>query len=168
MLKNTLNWYNGEIFEAKFILCFGIITLVSALLFYYFGSTPKSKALLIPLTVISIFFIATGSNMIYSNKKKIQEIEKQYEQNPTEFVTKEIKRVEGFQYLYPLSIGISLVSFISALSLLYFVKNNYCQAIAIALILFGSAFAIIDYFSKERATVYYKQLENFTSQIDNA
>ncbi|MWB92798.1 hypothetical protein B4N84_23495 [Flavobacterium sp. IR1] len=161
MIKNTLNWYNGEIFEAKFILGFGIFTLICSLLFYFLGNTPKSKSLLIPMLIISVFFIVTGANMIYSNRTKIQEIETKYQQNTKEFVDAEIKRVEDFQYLYPLSIGISLVCFIVALGLLYFAKNIHLQAIAIALIFFGSAFAVIDYFSKERATIYYEKLVNF-------
>ena len=159
MIQNTLNWYNGEIFEAKFILGFGIFMLISSLLFYYLGNTPTAKALLIPMLVIGIFFTATGVNMIYSNGKKVQEVEAKYNQNPQDFVNSEIKRVEGFQYLYPLSIGISAICFIVALSLLYFSKNIHLQAIAITLIIFGAAFAFIDYFSKERANIYYEKLQ---------
>lgn len=115
------------------------------------------------MLVISVFFVATGINMIHSNGNKIREIEAKYTQDPNEFINSEIKRVEGFQYLYPLSIGISLVCFVVALGLLYFVNNIYFQSIAIALIVFGSAFAIIDYFSKERATIYYEKLINLKS-----
>lgn len=161
MVKNTLNWYNGEIFEAKFILGFGVFTLICYLLFYFLGNTPKSKSLLVPMLIISLFFIVTGANMIYSNRTKIQEIETKYNKNPKEFVDNEIKRVEDFQYLYPLSIGISLVCFIVAIGLLYFSKNIHLQAIAIALLFFGSTFAVIDYFSKERATIYYEKLISF-------
>lgn len=161
MVKNTLNWYNGEIFEAKFILGFEVFTLICSLLFYFLGNTPKSKSLLAPMLIISLFFIVTGANMIYSNRTKIQEIETKYNKNPKEFVDNEIKRVEDFQYLYPLSIGISLVCFIVAIGLLYFSKNIHLQAIAIALLFFGSAFAVIDYFSKERATIYYEKLISF-------
>ena len=49
MVEHTLNWYKGEIFEAKFILAFGIATIVVASLYRYFGSTPNAKALFIPM-----------------------------------------------------------------------------------------------------------------------
>lgn len=159
MIQNTLNWYNGEIFEAKFISGFGLILIISSLLFYFLGSTPTSKALLIPLIVVGLFLTATGVTMGYSNSKKIAEVEQIYNQNNKAFVEAEIKRVEDFQYLYPMSIGISAVSFIIALSLLYFSKNVHLQAVAMALIIFGAGFAFIDYFSKERATIYYEQLQ---------
>lgn len=160
MIQNTINWYNGEIFEGKFILGFGFFLILTALLFYFLGNTPAAKALLIPLLVIGLFFSITGVNMIYSNGKQKQEIVKRYGQNPKEFINTEIKRVNDFQYLYPMSIAISLACFLIAIALLYFTQNIYLKAIAISLILFGMAFAVIDYFSKERATIYYEQLKS--------
>lgn len=159
MVQNTLNWYNGEIFEAKFILGFGIVLIVISLLFYYLGNTPSAKALLLPITITGLIFAGIGGSMAYSNSNKKEKIQSTYDSNPSEFHQSEIKRVEDFQYLYPMSIGISLVSFLVALGLLYFVKNIQWQAVAIALILFGTAFAVIDYFSKERASIYYNQLK---------
>lgn len=160
MIQNTINWYNGEIFEGKFILGFGFFLILTALLFYFLGNTPAAKALLIPMLVIGLFFSITGANMIYSNGKQKQEIVKRYERNPKEFINTEIKRVNDFQYLYPMSIAISLSCFLIAVALLYFTQNIYLKAIAISLILFGMAFAVIDYFSKERATIYYEQLKS--------
>ena len=159
-MQNTINWYNGEIFEGKFILGFGFFLILTALLFYFLGNTPSAKALLIPMLVISIIFSITGANMIRSNGKQKQEIAKKYEQNPKEFVKAEIKRVVDFQYLYPMSITISLACFLIAIALLYFTQNVNLKAIAISLILFGMAFAVIDYFSKERAIIYYEQLKS--------
>lgn len=159
MIQNTLNWYNGEIFEAKFILGFGILLIVISLLFYYLGNTPGAKVMLLPLMITGFIFAGIGGSMAYSNSNKIEKIQITYDSNPAEYHQSEIKRVENFQYLYPMSIGISLVSFFVALGLLYFVKNIQWQAVAIALIVFGAAFAVIDYFSKERATIYYNQLK---------
>ena len=164
MVQHTINWYNGEIFEAKFILGFGVIVLISGLLFFFLGNSPNAKALLIPLAVIGIFFFITGTNMMYSNGNKLIELQIISSQNSEEFVASEIKRVEGFQYLYPLSIAISAISFVLALSFLYFSKNSNLQAAAVALILFGTAFAVIDYFSKERSNIYFEQLKTY-SQI---
>jgi hypothetical protein len=160
IMQNTIDWYNGEIFEGKFILAFGLFLILTALLFYFLGNTPAAKALLIPMLVIGIFFSITGANMIRYNGKQKQETAKKYEQNPKEFINAEIKRVDDFQYLYPMSIAISLACFLIAIALLYFTQNVNLKAIAISLILFGMAFAVIDYFSKERATIYYEQLKS--------
>ena len=161
MIQHTINWYNGEIFEAKFIVGFGVTILASDLLFFLLGNSPNAKTLLIPLAVIGIFFFATGVNMMYANGNKLNELQNISSQNSEEFIASEIKRVEGFQYLYPLSIAISAISFVLASSFLYFFKNSYFQAVAIALILFGAAFAVIDYFSKERSNIYFEQLKSY-------
>lgn len=85
-IQDTINWYNGEIFEAKFILGFGLFLILTSLLFYFLGNSPAAKALLIPILVISVFFLATGANMIYSNNKKVKGIEARYHQNPKDFI----------------------------------------------------------------------------------
>ncbi len=164
MVEHTINWYKGEIFEAKFILAFGVATILVASLFRYFGSTPNSKALFFPMLIVGLIFIAIGGSMDYSNQKKMATVEQTSKENIGEFVTVEKKRVEDFQYLYPLSLSISAVCFVIAVVFLGFLKNPYLHAIAIALTIFGFAFMVIDYFSKERSAIYYKQIINYTQQ----
>lgn len=164
MIEHTLNWYKGEIFEAKFILAFGVATILVATLFRYFGNTLNSKALFIPLLIVGLIFIAIGGSMGYSNQKSIRTIEQASKENIGEFVSAEKKRVEDFQYLYPLSLSISAVCFVIAVVFLGFMKNHHLHAIAIAITVFGFAFMVIDYFSKERSAIYYKQIINYTQQ----
>lgn len=164
MIEHTLNWYKGEIFEAKFILAFGVATILVATLFRYFGNTLNSKALFIPLLIVGLIFIAIGGSMGYSNQKTIRTIEQASKENIGEFVSAEKKRVEDFQYLYPLSLSISAVCFVIAVVFLGFMKNHHLHSIAIALTVFGFAFMVIDYFSKERSAIYYKQIINYTQQ----
>lgn len=159
MIQNTIDWYNGEIFEARFILGFGIITIIIGLSFYFLGNTPTAKALLIPLIIVGGIFIGIGATMSHSNQKKMSQIEEIYNKDNAAFIEAEKKRVEDFQYLYPMSIAISLISFLVAIGLLYFSKNVHLHAISMALIIFGAAFAVIDYFSKERAFIYYETLK---------
>lgn len=105
--------------------------------------------------------------MIYTDGQKAKAVTYAFEKNNTEFVQAEIKRVQDFQYMYPMSIAISFISFLLAIGVLYFVKNTQWHAIAIALILFGGAFAVIDYFSKERANIYYMRLLDHQKSLDN-
>ncbi|GJH40020.1 hypothetical protein RCZ04_05700 [Capnocytophaga sp. HP1101] len=160
MIQNTLNWYNGELFESKFIFGTGVVLIVIALLFYYLGTTQGAKALLIPLVALGLLFGVIGASGYIGNSKRIVVAQEQYQENPKAFQQAEIKRVEGFMYLYPMSVTISLVCFLIAVGLLYFVKNIHWQAVAMALIILGSGFAVIDYFSKERALHYYETLKS--------
>lgn len=164
MVEHTINWYKGEIFEARFILAFGVATIVVASLFHYFGSTSNSKALFIPMLVVGLIFITIGGSMGYSNQKKLITINLYSKGSMDEFVKAEKKRVENFQYLYPLSLGISAVCFVLAVVFLGFTKSNHLHAIAIALTAFGLAFMVIDYFSRERSAIYYSRIINYTYQ----
>lgn len=160
MLENTINWYQGEIFEGKMILLFGIIISIIGFILHFWGTTPYAKALFVPMFVLGILLITTGSGMIFTNGKTITQIPELYEKNPVEFILSEIKRVEGFMYLYPTTLTASAVLFLVGVLLLGFTKNIYFHSSAVALVVLGVSLIAIDYFSKERATIYYKKLHN--------
>ena len=146
MLENTINWYHGEIFEGKMILLFGVIIGIIGFILYFWGTTPYAKALFVPMLVLGVLLIATGSGMIYTNGKALTQIAEIYEKNPAEFIQSEIKRVEGFMYLYPTTLTASAVLFLVGVLLLAFTKNMYFHSSAVALVVLGVSLIAIDYF----------------------
>jgi len=159
MIQHTLDWYNGEVFEGKIIFIFGVLLIISAFICHYYGSSAGTKALTIPLLVMGLFFAGTGASMNFINLKKIKRVPDISDQNRNSYILSELTRVNGFQYLYPLSIAVCLACFLIASALLYFARNAHFQAIAVGLILLGAGLTVIDYFSKERAAVYRAALE---------
>ena len=157
-LEHAIAWCKGEIFEARLILIFGIVVVISAFLFYKLGSTPGAKAMLFPLLVVGTVFIASGASMSYSNPKRIVEFQKANTENPEAFVLSEKERVEGFQYMYTMTLIIASAFFVVAMVLFWFTNNHTLKAIGIALVLFGLSGLVIDYFSSERADIYYEQI----------
>jgi glycerol uptake facilitator-like aquaporin len=126
--------------------------------FWKFGTTPNAEAIVIPLLVVGIIAASLGVPMVFSNQKRLVEFQSNYEENPTAFIQSEKERVEDFQYMYTTALIATVVFLIVALYLLCFTKNSYLHASAIALILFGLSLQMIDYFSKERAKVYYEHI----------
>ena len=157
-IEHTLNWTRGEIFEGTIIFFSGLATILIAVLFVQYGTTPAAKALFIPLLVVGILFSIAGGYMYISNKNRVIKYQQAYEMNPTDFIQKEKKRVEDFQYMYPLSTAISSAAFILTLLLFWFTNSKTWQAIGVALMIFGAALLIIDYFSKERSAIYYQEI----------
>ena len=155
LIEHTTHWVKGEIFEGSAIIVSGILTFIVGFLLWQFGSTPNSKTLIIPTFVVGILFVAMGISMVYSNNKRLPEFQTAYQQNPAESAKSEKKRVEDFQVLYPISLAVSTVCFALTLIFFWFTKNETLYATGIALSAFGIALIIIDYFSKERATIYY-------------
>lgn len=158
LIEHTTHWVKGEIFEGSAILVSGIITFITAFLLWQWGTTPNSKTLIIPTIVVGFLFVAMGISMLYFNNKRLPEMQTAYRQNPTEFVKTEKKRVEDFKILYPISLAVSNVCFALTLIFFWFTKNETLYGIGIALSIFGIALIVIDYFSKERATIYYEQI----------
>jgi hypothetical protein len=155
-IQHTTNWVKGEIFEAYIFGAFGLLLLLSSLMLWKFGDTPNSKALIIPLIVVGIFFFGTAISGINSNTKRLPDYKKAFIKNKTEFIQSEKERVEGFQYLYKMTIIIATVCFVLAVCAFVFTQKPTLRAIGIALAIFGITGLIIDYFSKERADTYYK------------
>lgn len=158
LIEYTINWYKGEIFEATIIGVFGIFLIAISIAFWNLGKTPNAQAMLIPLLVVGLLLGFTGAYMSYSNSNKMKTLSETTIESQQEFIQLEKQRVEGFQSLYTYTkIGATL--FFSIAIILFFVTDNrHWQAIAIALIITGASGLVIDYFSKERADVYYNEL----------
>lgn len=157
-IQHTVNWVKGEIFEALIYGSFGLVIIIFSFLFWKFGVTPNSKAVVIPFAIIGIFFFGIAISGIIENKKRLIQYKESYQLDNFEFVKKEKKRVEEFQYLYKTTIIIASVSFAIATCFFIFTNNHILRAIGLALITFGLTGLIIDYFSKERADIYYSNI----------
>ena len=157
-IQHTTNWVKGEIFEATIFGSFGLLTIICSLLFWKFGETLNSKAVIIPFAIVGVFFLATAISGIVSNNKRLTEYTEAFQKDEKSFIASEKKRVEDFQYLYKLTIIIASVSFALAIGFFWFTDNYILKAIGLALIVFGLTGLIIDYFSKERADYYYKAI----------
>ncbi len=157
-IQHTTNWVKGEIFEGTIIGSFGLLTIICSLLFWKFGETPNSKALIIPLAIVGIFFLTITIWGTASNNKRLHQYTEAFKKDKTEFVKSEKKRVEDFQYLYKMTIIIASVGFAIAICFFLFTNSPILKAIGLALIILGLSGIIIDYFSKERADTYYKAI----------
>jgi membrane-bound ClpP family serine protease len=158
LFEHTTHWVKGEIFEGSTIIVSGVLTFIVGFLLWQFGTTPNSKTLIIPTFVVGVLFVAMGISMVYSNNKRLPEMEAAFRQNNTEFAKIEKQRVEDFQILYPISLAVSTVCIALTLIFFWFTKNETLYATGIALSVFGIALIVIDYFSKERAAIYYEQI----------
>lgn len=158
LIDYTANWIKGELFEAKLIVAFGIITIIAGFLFWKIGTTPNAKALLIPMIVVGAIYTTIGSGMLYSNPKRMRELPQKYEQDKIEFVKSEKKRVDDFQYGYKISKIVATIFFAFTLIIFWTTKNPNLMGIGIALTYFSLAGLVVDYFSQERADIYYAEI----------
>jgi hypothetical protein len=157
-IQNTVNWIKGELFEASLILSFGIITILAGFLFWKIGTTPNSKALLIPFIVIGVIYAGLGGGMLVSNNKRMEEMPAVYQKDTKAFIAAERKRVDDFQIGYKISKIVATVAFLLTLIIFWYTKNPTWMGIGIGLTYFALAGLVVDYFSQERADIYYKHI----------
>lgn len=155
--QHTMNWLKGELFEGTIVLISGIALLVLSFVTWKFGTTPNSKSFALVLLLVGILF--SGIYLGFqANKKRMVDFEQQYKENPTTFIQQEKERVESFQWMYKISAIISGVCFaLTFIAFMYF-ENRIFLSIALGLMIIGCSLIVIDYFSKERAGIYYQHI----------
>lgn len=83
-----------------------------------------------------------------------------YLKDTVAFVHSEKTRVEGFQSLYTFTKYLASGLFTASIIIFFFLQNKNWQALAIAMVILGLSGLVIDYFSKERADIYYQIIIN--------
>lgn len=158
LIQHTISWIKGELFEAKLIVAFGLFTIIAGFLFWKIGTTPNARALFIPLLVVGAIYTSIGGGMLYSNPKRLIALPQSYQQDKVAFAQLEKKRVDDFQYGYKVSKIVASIFFLLTLLIFWTTKNPTWMGIGIALTYFGLAGLVVDYFSQERADVYYSSI----------
>lgn len=158
---HTTAWIKGEILEAILITAFGLVTIAGGFLFWKLGSAPAAKALLLPLVITGIIYSAIGISMYMSNQKRLTGYEQNYNKDSLSFIKAEKQRVESFQYMYVISKVVATVFFVVTLFLFWFTKSQGLHALGIGLTLFALTGLVVDYFSQERAEMYYQAILKF-------
>lgn len=160
LLPHSIHWVKGEILEAQLMLVFSGLALVSALLFWKFGTTPAAKAIVLPIFVVGVIISISGLTMTFSNQQRLGIYPAEYQKGLSTFLVKEKERVEGFIPVYnQTKIGVTALLIIAIL-LLWLTSSVTFHGIALGMILMACTAISIDYFSNERAKQYLQQINN--------
>lgn len=157
-IQHTIAWCKGEVLEGRLILLFGLLMLVVGVALWLSGTTPHAKALVIPALIISLLSIPTGLNLSWKNARNIAVYQQAYAQNPDQFVQQEKQRTDNFIQWYPYTRwGMGAVTVVG-LALLLLLASPTGKALGLGLVLLALAVLVIDYFSEERAGIYYQHI----------
>jgi hypothetical protein len=159
-IEYTLNWCRGEIFEGKLVFLFGAVVLVIAFLYWKFGSTPFTKAMIIPLLVVALFGLIAGGSLVVKNQKRIVDYQQAWEENPQAFVESEKTRTDNFIKWYPVTMYTLSGLTVIGLCCYAFWAGAWGRAIGLGLILLSLSGLFLDHFSEERAETYHQHIVN--------
>ena len=164
LLKLSIEWAKAEVFSAKIVWLFSIITLVSAAGFSFWGRTPTAKAFVIPLLVSGAFLLAIGIGLYTANHPRIAKFENEYNADAKAFVQKEIARTADSQgQLKLVFIILPVITIISAILLMIF-PSPYWRAITVTIILTAAFLMTVDSNTDARNDAYHEQLVNYNTE----
>jgi hypothetical protein len=152
----TIEWYKGEIFESTISGGFGLVIIITTLLLQLLETTDNAKALFWPLLLVGFILISAGIYNRQNNISILNEVKKTTINK--EYIIKEKQRVENFQSLYTFTKTFSGVLFLTAILIFFLISNRFWLSIALSMVLLGLSGLVIDYFSKERADIYYERI----------
>ena len=160
LIDYTNKWVSGEIMEDFAMVVGGVVCLVLALVAWRWGTSESARAIILPLTVVSVILIALGGSLAYSNHTLQKQFVEQYQESPEKFLESEKVRVADFMKIYPQTIIVSAVMMVIAICVFAFCDKPWLRASALALILIALAALTIDFFSKERGVIYQQELNS--------
>ncbi|MBQ0720816.1 MAG: hypothetical protein KBT88_10330 [Gammaproteobacteria bacterium] len=158
LITGSLQWCKGEIFEGRLYLLFGICVCILALIYWKTGSTAFAKAMFIPFLLVGLLACSTGLGLIFTNEKRTIDYQQAFASNPSEFISSEKARTEGFIKWYPYTMYGMSILIIAGMALFLLLPTASGRAYGLAIILLGFSILFLDHFSEERAHRYHSIL----------
>lgn len=159
IVKLSTEWARSEVFSAKIIALLSIVVLLTAVGFFYFGKTQMARAFIIPMLVSGVFLVAVSAGLYFANQPRIEKFEKEFIENPKDFVQKEIQRTEKSNNDFKLVFQILPLLAIVGSLLIFFLKNPHWKAIGIVLVLLSALLMLIDANTAARNDNYLNELK---------
>lgn len=161
MIQSALNWVRGEQTEGIVVLCIVLVIIAVSVLLPRLIATPYAKAVMLPLLVVGVAYCVIGAGIFYNaGRSKEDLLARAQTENIQQIAQTEKARVEGFEHSYTASKIVSTLFLLTAVLLIWLAKSPTGQGIVIGLILFALLAVSVDYFSKERADIYYQEIVN--------
>ncbi|GAL76010.1 hypothetical protein JCM19275_2142 [Nonlabens ulvanivorans] len=134
ILKLATEWAKSEVFSTRFFILFGLLFIIASIGFWQLGKTDLARSYIIPTLVAGIMLLTIGIGLFYTNKSRITQFEKAYNENATAFIQSELDRTEKTLKEYDTIVfkAIPLIIIAAALILL-FINSTMCAPLVLRL-----------------------------------
>jgi len=160
VLKLAIEWAKAEVFSTRFFIAFAILFLIASIGFWQLGKTETARAYIIPTLIAGVLLMTIGLGLFYTNKSRITQFEKAFNEDASAFVTSEFIRIEKAINEYKTIVfkGIPIIIILASL-LIIFVHKPIWRASAITTIAMMVVILLIDGTAHDRINTYKKQLK---------
>ncbi|WOI22940.1 hypothetical protein [Nonlabens ulvanivorans] len=159
ILKLATEWAKSEVFSTRFFILFGLLFIIASIGFWQLGKTDLARSYIIPTLVAGIMLLTIGIGLFYTNKSRITQFEKAYNENATAFIQSELDRTEKTLKEYDTIVfkAIPLI-IIAATLILLFINSTMWRSISITTIAMLIVILLIDGTAHSRIENYHQQL----------
>ncbi len=165
LLKLATEWAKAEVFSTRFFIVIGIVFLIASIGFWQLGKTDLAKAYIIPTLVAGLLLMTIGLGLFYTNKSRVKQFEKEYNNDVPAFYQSEIDRSESTLKEYKVVFKVIPILIILAALLLIFTNSPTWRAISITTIAMLIIILIVDGTAHARIEDYHKELKMMDIEI---
>ena len=159
ILKASIDWAKAELISTPFFVLFGVVFMAASIGLWQVGKTDLAKAYIIPTLVAGALLTIIGLGLFFTNKSRITQFEKAYQEDSFAFVASELERTDATLKEYKNIVFTAIPLIIVACALvLYFVNTPIWRASMITTIAMLAVILVIDGLAHARINEYNKQL----------
>lgn len=159
ILKAATDWAKAELISTPFFILFGVIFMAASFGFWQLGKTDFAKAYIIPTLVAGTLLTIIGLGLFFTNKTRIIQFEKEYNQDSVTFITAELERTDATLREYRNVVFTAIPLIIAACAVaLFFAGTPIWRAIMITTIAMLVVILMIDGLAHARIGNYNQQL----------
>jgi len=166
ILKSATDWAKSELISTPFFVLAGVVFLAISVGFWQVGKTDLAKAYIIPTLIAGGLLVIIGLGLFFTNKSRITQFEKAYQEDKVAFVASELDRADATLKEYKNVVFTAIPLIIVACALvLFFVHAPVWRASMITTMAMLSVILLIDGLAHARIADYNQQLQKAQQEI---
>ena len=158
LIKLSTEWAKAEVFSTRFFILFAILFLIVSIGFWQLGKTDLAKAYIIPTLVAGLLLMTIGVGLFYTNKSRITQFEKVFNDNATTLYHSEVERTERTLNEYTTVFKVIPILIILAALLMLFFHTPIWRAVSITSIAMLIVILFVDGTAYARMETYHNEL----------
>lgn len=162
ILKTAQDWAKAEMFSTSFFIVAGVLFVAASIGFWQLGKTDLARAYIIPTAVAGAILLTIGCGLFFTNKARVTQFEKAYNQDAKAFVQSELVRAEATLKEYKNVVFTAIPLIIAACAIVLMLLNapvwrasmiTTMAMLIVILLIDGTAHARIDNYNKQLLSV---------------
>lgn len=158
------NYFAAEKSESLIFIAIGLCTLFFSVYAWLKWGDSFYKGFAIPVVLIALIQLVVGNTVYFRTDRQVENLEKLYQQNITQFAVDETPRMEivmkNFSIYKKIEVGFVLIGLLLVLTL---PGREFWMGVGIGMLLQGALMLTADVFAERRGNRYLEEIRHLDS-----